>query len=83
MGAQVTVTAKGQVTIRKEYLEHLGAEPGVRLNVEKLPDGRLELRPAPTEDIDSFIGCLRSPRPKAPTIDEMNDLIAAGWSGEK
>lgn len=36
----LTVTSKGQVTLRKELLAHLGVKPGQRLDVEVLPGGR-------------------------------------------
>ena len=38
----LTVTSKGQVTLRKELLAHLGIQPGQRVDVEVLPGGRLE-----------------------------------------
>ena len=37
-----TVTARGQVTFRKQILEHLGIRPGDRLRLDLLPDGRAE-----------------------------------------
>ncbi|MFV3126839.1 AbrB/MazE/SpoVT family DNA-binding domain-containing protein [Niveispirillum sp. KHB5.9] len=82
MGVILTVTAKGQVTFRKELLEHLGAGPGDQLEVEMLPSGRVEVRVAPKEGIEGFFGCLKSPLAKAPSIEEMNDAIAAGWAGK-
>ena len=36
---ELTVTAKGQVTLRKELLTHLGVQPGEKIAVHKLPDG--------------------------------------------
>jgi AbrB family looped-hinge helix DNA binding protein len=42
----LTVTAKGQVTLRKDVLAHLGIHPGDKITVEKLPGGRLEVKPA-------------------------------------
>ena len=35
----LTVTAKGQVTLRRDVLRHLGAHPGEKITVDKLPDG--------------------------------------------
>jgi hypothetical protein len=32
------------VTFRKELLQHLGIQPGEKLEVDLLPDGRAELR---------------------------------------
>jgi bifunctional DNA-binding transcriptional regulator/antitoxin component of YhaV-PrlF toxin-antitoxin module len=40
----ITVTAKGQVTLRKDLLRHLGVEPGHKISVKKLLDGQLEVR---------------------------------------
>ena len=37
----LTVTSKGQVTLRKDVLDHLGVQPGQRISVDKLPDGRV------------------------------------------
>jgi AbrB family looped-hinge helix DNA binding protein len=42
----LTVTAKGQVTLRKEVLQHLGVRPGEQIVLDKLPDGRIEVRAA-------------------------------------
>ncbi len=39
----LTVTSRGQVTFRKDVLRHLGVEPGGRIHVDLLPDGRAEL----------------------------------------
>ena len=44
----LTVTAKGQVTFRKDILRHLGVHPGEKLAIDKLPDGRIEVRAAQT-----------------------------------
>ncbi len=38
------VTAKGQVTLRQDVLKHLDVRPGEKISVEKLPDGRIEVR---------------------------------------
>lgn len=81
--ATLTVTARGQVTFRKDVLNHLGIRPGDKIELDKLPDGRLELRAArPTATIDGFIGVLAGKTDKVVTIEEMNEAIAAGWAGE-
>ena len=52
----LTVTARGQVTFRKDVLHHLGIKPGERIEVDKLPDGRVVLRAAkPSGTIDSML----------------------------
>ena len=58
MGTTLMVTAKGQVTLRKELLRHLGVSPGDKVVVDFLPDGRAELRAAVAPaSIEEFIGC--------------------------
>jgi antitoxin PrlF len=64
-------------------LQHLGIEPGERIELDKLPDGRITLRAArPTGKIDSFLGLLGKTR-KVATLDEINEAAAAGWAGQK
>ncbi|EGD19854.1 hypothetical protein XGA_1498, partial [Xanthomonas hortorum ATCC 19865] len=36
----LTVTARGQVTFRKDVLQHLGIRPGDKIELNLLPDGR-------------------------------------------
>ena len=79
----LTVTAKGQVTLRKEVLEHLGVQPGDRLEVELLPAGRMEARARPGRPISSVFGILRRPDERARTIEEIAEAAAAGWAGER
>lgn len=52
----LTVTAKGQVTLRKDILKHLGVHPGEKITLDKLPDGRNrgEGRPAYGQDFRCF-----------------------------
>jgi len=82
--ASLTVTAKGQVTLKRDLLQHLGVEPGERIDVEKLPNGELRIRAThPTGSIDSFLGLLAGKTPKVATIEEMNEAASAGWAGKK
>ena len=78
----LTVTAKGQVTFRKDVLQHIGVKPGDKIEIDLLPGGRGVLRAArPVGGIDSFIGLLAGRSAKVATIDEMNDAAARGWAG--
>ncbi|RMX06769.1 AbrB/MazE/SpoVT family DNA-binding domain-containing protein [Pseudothauera nasutitermitis] len=80
----LTVTTKGQVTLKRELLQHLGIKPGERLELEKLPGGELRVRAAkPTGSIDGFLGLLAGKTDKVATIEEMNEAAAAGWAGER
>jgi AbrB family looped-hinge helix DNA binding protein len=81
----LTVTAKGQVTLRKDLLEHLGVRPGEKVSVEKLPDGRVEVKAArPTGKISDVFGFLKMKRKgRTLSIEEMNEIIADGWAGKR
>lgn len=82
MRSTLTVTAKGQVTFRKELLKELGVQPGDKLTVEVVGPGRAEVRAAKTgERFGGFIGCLENPEGIHLTIEEMNEVIADSWAG--
>jgi AbrB family looped-hinge helix DNA binding protein len=82
--ATLTVTARGQVTFRKDVLRHLGIEPGEKIELDKLPDGRVALRAKrPAGTIDAFLGLLAGKTKKVATLDEMNEAAAKGWSGRR
>jgi AbrB family looped-hinge helix DNA binding protein len=80
----LTVTARGQVTFRKDVLQHLGIEPGEKIELDKLPDGRVTLRAMrPAGTIDGFLGLLAGKTKKIATLDEINEAAAAGWTGQE
>ena len=54
----LTVTAKGQITLRKEVLQHLGVGPGQKIDVELLPNGRAEMRANARGSIETFSAAL-------------------------
>lgn len=74
MTTLLTITAKGQVTLRRDVLEHLGVAPGEKIEVTKLPDGHLEIRAARVKgNINDFIRCLADQPGPVLTIEEMNE----------
>ncbi len=76
-----TVTARGQVIFRKDVLQHLGIEPGEKIEIGLLPDGRGPLRAArPTGTIDGFLGLLAGQTQKIATLDEISAATAQGWA---
>ena len=80
----LTVTARGQVTFRKDVLHHLGIKPGEKIELDKLPDGRITLRAAkPSGTIDGFLGLLAGRTKKIATLDEINEAAASGWAGQE
>ncbi len=80
--ATLTITAKGQITLKQELLRHLNAAPGQKVEVEKLPDGRLIVQPAlQTGSIADFSGCLaRNDGPKL-TIEQIKKITEDAWAG--
>ena len=81
--AILTVTARGQVTIRKEVLRHLGIKPGDKIELDLLPDGRGLLKAArPAGTIKGFVGLLAGRTKKVASINEMNASAAQGWAGK-
>jgi bifunctional DNA-binding transcriptional regulator/antitoxin component of YhaV-PrlF toxin-antitoxin module len=78
----LTVTARGQVTFRKDILQHLGIKPGGKIELDLLPDGRGVLKAArPPGTITNFVGLLTGRTKKVATIDEMNEAVAQAWTG--
>jgi bifunctional DNA-binding transcriptional regulator/antitoxin component of YhaV-PrlF toxin-antitoxin module len=79
----LTVTAKGQVTFRKDVLQHLGIRPGEKIELDLLPDGKGLLKAArPAGTIDGFVGLLAGRTTKVASIEEMNDATAQAWAGK-
>jgi len=80
----LTVTAKGQVTLRKDLLKHLGVHPGDKIAVDMLPDGRIEVRAAqPAGKISDAFNFLKKQDGPSLSIEEMNKIAARGWAGRR
>lgn len=79
---KLTVTSKGQVTLRQSLLRHLGVAPGDQIEVATLPDGQLAMRAAQGGDWSGFFGCLHVPTAPPLSIETMNEAIADGWAGK-
>jgi hypothetical protein len=77
------VTAKGQITLRKDLLQHLGTQAGSKITVRKLPNGRLQIEASrPKGKISEAFGMLKREGQKPISIEEMNEAIARGWAGQ-
>jgi AbrB family looped-hinge helix DNA binding protein len=80
----LTVTAKGQVTLRKELLKHLGVQPGEKITVNKLPDGRIEMKAAqPSGRISDVFNVFKGRRRRPLSIEEINEITRLGWAGRR
>ena len=81
---RLTITAKGQVTLKQELLTHLGVAPGEKIEADKLPDGRIIVRAAAQDGaIGDFIGCLSRPGGPKLTIAKINEIAGRGWAKRK
>lgn len=74
----LTVTSRGQVTLRKEVLAHLGVKPGERIEVDLLPGGRVQVSAArPMGTVAQLAGMLAGrTNGRTLTLDELNNAIA-------
>lgn len=80
----LTVTMKGQVTLKRELLQHLGIKPGERIALDQLPGGELRVRAErPAGSITTFIGRHAGKVKRPLAIDEINEIVAAGWAGDR
>jgi bifunctional DNA-binding transcriptional regulator/antitoxin component of YhaV-PrlF toxin-antitoxin module len=80
----LTITAKGQVTLRKDLLDHLGAHQGDKIAVEKLPHGRIEVRAVrPVGKISDVFDLLKRENSPILSTDQMNEIVARGCAGER
>ena len=75
----LTITAKGQITLRRELLQYLGIAPGQQVEVHKQANGVLTLQAKLPHGLEVFAGCLPPPL-KAFSVEEMNVIIAGGWA---
>ncbi len=77
----LTISAKGQLTLRQEFLQYLGVVPGQKLDVFKLPGGGLGLQASPPPGhIDAFVACLKPATPIRLSLDELSAIAAQGWA---
>jgi bifunctional DNA-binding transcriptional regulator/antitoxin component of YhaV-PrlF toxin-antitoxin module len=82
--ATLTVTAKGQITLKQELLRHLNVAPGQKVEVDKLPDGRLALGAASRRgSIDRFIGSLEQKCGPRLSIAQIKKITEDAWAGKR
>jgi bifunctional DNA-binding transcriptional regulator/antitoxin component of YhaV-PrlF toxin-antitoxin module len=74
----LTVTARGQVTFRKDVLRHLGIRPGGKIELDLLPNGKAELVAAqPKGSWDDLCGFLAGKTNGARlSIEELGNAVA-------
>lgn len=80
----LTISPKGQITLKRDLLQHLGIQAGQRIMIDKLPNGGLHIYAAQeTGTINDFIGKLAGTVPQAISIEAMNEVVAQAWAGER
>jgi AbrB family looped-hinge helix DNA binding protein len=80
----LTVTSKGQVTLRKDLLKHLGVRPGEKVAVEKLPDGRVEIKAVrPQGKISDAFNFLKRQGNPVLSIEEISEIAQQGWAAKR
>ncbi len=83
MPITLTVTAKGQITLSKRMLNHLGVGPGDKLDIDLLPGGRLQLARQRGTTAASVFGILSRRGTLRLSIEEINRIAASGWADQE
>jgi antitoxin PrlF len=72
----LTVTERGQVTIRKEVLKHLGIKPGDKIELDLLPERKFVLQaPKRKGTIDDFVGSLAGKNKKLQPLKRLKTRL--------
>ena len=80
----LTVTAKGQITLKQELLRHMNIAPGQKVEVDTLPDGRITIgAPMKQGSIDDFIGSLKRNGGPRLTIEQIKKITEDAWAGKR
>ncbi len=78
----LTITSKGQVTLRKAVLAHLGVGPGEQVEVELRPRGQVVIHAKRAQgSMEDFIGLFGGTVAYPVSVEAMNEVIADGWAG--
>ncbi|KAA0700485.1 AbrB/MazE/SpoVT family DNA-binding domain-containing protein [Neorhizobium sp. P12A] len=80
---RLKVTAKGQVTLRREVLDHLGVRPGDEIEIDLLAKGNGNIHAVkPRQPIKKLFGMFAHKAVRAYSIEEINEAIEAGYARE-
>lgn len=80
----LTVTAKGQITLKQELLRHMNVAPGQKVEVGTLPDGRITIgAPAKKCSIETFSGSLAREGGPRLTIEQIKKITEGAWAGKR
>jgi antitoxin PrlF len=80
----LTITSKGQVTLRREVLDHLGVRPGEKIAVDLLPDGKAVIgADRKSNSIENLFGFLKKEGEKPLSLEEIDEIIRDGWASRR
>lgn len=82
---ELKILENGTVQLEPALLRHLGLKEGDMVEADVRPDGTVALRPPrepATHNIRALRGLLHRPGMKAATLDEIDEAIRQGWSGD-
>jgi AbrB family looped-hinge helix DNA binding protein len=80
----LTVTERGQITIRKEVLQHLGIKPGDKIDLDLLPGGKATIKAARrTGTIDDFLNLFTGQTHEYVSDEDLKAAIEKAWAGER
>ena len=80
----LTITSKGQVTLRKEVLEHLGVRPGDKIAVDLRPDGEASIRAErKSRPIEGLFGLLKREGEQPLSLEEIDEVIKDSWARKR
>jgi len=78
MAFDMAITARGQFTLNKGSMEHLGVRPGEKVTVSREPDGTIRLAPAKRKlSLDEVLSGIRTCN--VGSVDEINERIAEAY----
>jgi bifunctional DNA-binding transcriptional regulator/antitoxin component of YhaV-PrlF toxin-antitoxin module len=81
---KLTITAKGQITLRKEILQHLGVQPGEKIVVDKRPAGRIEMKAVRSAGrISDVFNLFKGRGGPSLSIEDINEIARRGWAGKR
>jgi hypothetical protein len=65
-------------------LKHLGVHPGDKITMEKLPDGRIEVKAAhPTGKISDVFYFLKKAKGPSLPIEQIKELTTQSWAARR
>ncbi|MCO6440093.1 MAG: AbrB/MazE/SpoVT family DNA-binding domain-containing protein [Nitrococcus mobilis] len=82
--ATLVVDARGRITLNEDLLRHIGVERGGKIEIVKLPHGRIEVRAEKSaRPISEAFGLLKRKRGADLTVERISRFATRGWADRK